>query len=888
MKAHIFWACCLLFSCVTAVRSDGNELAEARLRWLHGNYAEARTAYEKLAKDSARAVEATVGLSRTLESQGEYDQALQAVDASIKNNATSGPLQARRAELLYLRGRWEEAEAAAESALKLQPESFPARWVRGQVYRDRGEIDKADGEFRWFVRTYTERSDKDKDIKDPDELLLVGLAGAENARWHNLSDQYQVILADVYGDALNAEKDFWPAEYEAGMLLLEKCNRAEAVAAFTKALTINPHAALALAARGEYAFERYEMKDAEAFAERALHVNSNLPEALRLRADVYLFANDTPAALRTLERARQINPRDEATLGRIAACYLLQGKKTALEDLTKEVRQRDPKPGIFLAELAARLESRQYFDEAEKYYKAASVERDMLPGPRNSLGLLYMRLGREKEAYEVLSRAFRADEFNVLVSNSLKVLRHLDRYETIKTDHFELKFDPQADSRLARYMVPYLEEIYTRLVDGFAYRPTSRILIEVFSTHEKFSGRVTSLPDLHTVGACTGRVLAMVSPHGEGIARPFNWARVLRHELVHMFNLEQTHFQVPHWFTEGLAVINEGYPRPQQWNQLLRQRVASGDLMNLDNIELGFIRPRSPADWSMAYCQSQLYIQYLRQKYGPGSIGEMLAAYRDGLDTTAALQKICRVDKKNFEDGYQEYVREVVKTLQGRPIETPMSYGQLQRKYEERPDDFDLAARLAEQHLLRRDTHEARRLVDLVLAKQPKHALATYVKARLLLNAGEDEEARKILEAVVDRAAPEPKVLQLLGKLYFEAREFEKAIATYELGHKSEPEESHWLADLARVYASANQTDKRIEVLKQMMPFDADDLEGRKRLMKLLLSAGRNAEAEQYARQALEIDVRDAEAAEVLEKALTAQGKKGEAEKTKALLDGKP
>ena len=38
------------------------------------------------------------------------------------------------------------------------------------------DFDKADVEFRWFVKTYTQRSNEDKDIKDPDELLLVGLA----------------------------------------------------------------------------------------------------------------------------------------------------------------------------------------------------------------------------------------------------------------------------------------------------------------------------------------------------------------------------------------------------------------------------------------------------------------------------------------------------------------------------------------------------------------------------------------------------------------------------------------------------------------------------------------------------------------------------------------
>ena len=69
----------------------------------------------------------------------------------------------------------------------------------------------------------------------------------------------------------------------------------------------------------------------------------------------------------------------------------------------------------------------------------------------------------------------------------------------------------------------------------------------------------------------------------------------------------------------------EGFPRPQQWNQLLAERVPSGELMDLDNINMGFIRPRSPLDWQMAYCQSQLYIEHLQKKYGKQTPGELLA-----------------------------------------------------------------------------------------------------------------------------------------------------------------------------------------------------------------------------------------------------------------------
>jgi tetratricopeptide (TPR) repeat protein len=878
------WSCCQLLLCVSLLHAVGPTLREARQRWLHGNYEEARARYEELAKHPGQAVPALIGLSRAWQSQGEYDRALEVLDEGLKNNAKSADLLARRAELLHLRGRWTGAMQAAEQALALKPEHFLARWVRAQIALEQADFKRADAELRWFVRTYTVRSNKDADIKDPEELRLVALAGAENARWHNLSDQFRVILTDVLGDAIQNDKDFWPAEYQAGALLLEKYNRPEALDAFDRVLTINSSAAEALVGKGTVALQRFDLKEAEQFAERALRINPHLPEALHLHADCHLFAGNLKACRGELERARQINPRDEKTLGRLGACLLLVRDQRGFDRLVGEVRQWDPKPGVFYYELGEQLEARRQFEAAEKYYKTAMEQRPMLPGPQNSLGLLYMRMGREDEARTTLTKAFDADEFNVLVSNTLKVLRHLDKFQTLQTEHFRLRFNPATDARLARFMTPYLEEIYADLAGRFRYRPAQPILVEVFDTHDMFSGRVTALPDLHTVGASTGRLIALVSPHGEGLSKPFNWVRVLRHELVHVFNLEQTHFQVPHWFTEGLAVLNEGYPRPQIWNELLRQRVPTGDLLNLDTIELGFIRPRSPLDWNMAYCQSELYIDYLREKFGPKSVAEFLAAYRDGLDTDAALTKVCGVDRKTFEEGYRGYVNDVVRALQGRPPEKPLTFSELRKAHEAEPKNPEIAARLAEQYFVRHDRTEARKLVEAVLAKKPTQPLATYVKARLLLDAGDDEKARPLLEAALDRQAPEPKVVQFLGKLYFEAREFAKAAELYELAHRVEPYESKWLVELARVYTQMSDRDKRIGVLKQLVAMDADDLDQRKRLSQMLLEASRTEEAERYARQALEIDVRDAEAEEMLQRALREQDKTEEAERVRRLL----
>src|SRR5207244_1148675 len=115
------------------------------------------------------------------------------------------------------------------------------------------------------------------------------------------------------------------------------------------------------------------------------------------------------------------------------------------EKVVKEVEAHDPTPGVFWWEFGECLEGRRHFDDAEVCYKKAADLWPMLPEPRNSLGMLYMRMGRETDARPVLEKAFKADPFNVRVKNTITVLHHLDDYQTLQTEHFVIRFDAGRD-----------------------------------------------------------------------------------------------------------------------------------------------------------------------------------------------------------------------------------------------------------------------------------------------------------------------------------------------------------------------------------------------------------------------------------------------------------
>src|SRR5215213_7262855 len=75
-------------------------LAEARQRWLRGNYDEARAAYEKLLADEKLRPAAAVGVARAFQSVGEDTKALAALEVALKADEKNADLLAARADLL--------------------------------------------------------------------------------------------------------------------------------------------------------------------------------------------------------------------------------------------------------------------------------------------------------------------------------------------------------------------------------------------------------------------------------------------------------------------------------------------------------------------------------------------------------------------------------------------------------------------------------------------------------------------------------------------------------------------------------------------------------------------------------------------------------------------
>jgi len=857
-------------------------LAKAKTHLSKGRYEEAEEVFGKAAAAKADPVAVALGISRAKEAVGAWEEAERVVTDALAHQSGQPQLQARLAELQFVRGRLAEAEKTANAVVAASPDNAVARLVLADIYALTGRFPQANAGYRWFIRFYNARQPEDAAT-----LVLVARGSVQYARWNHNTQIFHFVVNTLCPDALKNDPNAWEAHLISGSLLLEKYNREQAVPELEQALLINPRAAEAIVLLGQDALDSNDFEKAETKAAEALRINPRCPSALQLKADACFLSGRIGPALAAATSALAINPHDEGVLARVAACALVTdgvpsrqvleawlskptasgepkspGESPDFGKIWADVNNTDPKPGVFLANLGQLLEARRRFDAAEVCYRRAMSLAPQLPEAKTSLGMLLMRVGRTDQARMILDEAFKADPYHTRVSNFRKVLKLLDGYQAISTEHFVVRVDSKLDKLLGGYIAEYLEEIYPQLVERFGFAPPQRTQIEIFnksegtSGHEWFSARMVGLPWIQTIGASTGVMVALASPTSAPV--PFNWARVLRHEFVHVITVQQSGFNIPHWFTEALAVLNEGYPPPSEWMELLARRFPE-QLRTLATLDRGFQRPANSDDWQFAYCQSRLYAEYMIHRAGAESLRKLLAAYRENPSTAAAIKKVFGVELSEFERGYLDFLKSKVAGFHA--AERPPSQGvqDLEKQVEAHPKDAAIIGAYSWALLEKGNTGLAKKIAKDALAIDPKQRWAALVLSRL------DAEDQKYsagiarLEPLLDRTAPHAEILMTLAKLNLLDDKPKQAAELCELGVKYYP----WQPDFVRGLAAAEGQlgdEKRVaEALTHLCELAPDDAAPRKRLAELALKQQRFADAIRLAKSALYVDVLDAE-----------------------------
>ena len=656
----------------------------------------------------------------------------------------------------------------AEAALARGEPDLTIRWLQNKnsIKADflRAQALEMNGSIRDAVATLTPWRDqvRNDQLTDAAELTAAAQVIEMLARLEGRPAQDYSLAMSLLAKARDEfDPLYWPAYLAEARILADKDNLPEAGGALMQALQLNPRCAQAWFLMGRLATNGYNFDGADRCVVKLREVNKTHLLADILEAQILLSQKDPTGARAIIEPALGRFPQQRQLLALLAAVEALSFNESALEAALAHYDKLSPQSPLALYAVG------RYFAKARQYVKSQAMLRSAIeragnwPKPHVELGLLLMQAGDEDAAQTQLRHAVRLDPFNRRAANQLKLLEELDGYQEIRTPHFIIRYPPGIDEVLARDMPDTLERIYRHATEVYGYRPINPTIIEILPDEKRFGVRMTGIPDIWTIAACTGDVIALTPPRGGADQNgPYDWVNVLQHEFIHTVTLNQTDFRIPHWFTEGAAVTQEITGRSYQDCLLLALALRANKLFDLSNINWAFIRPKTPRDRSLAYAQASWMIEYITSSFGHNAVRQMLGRFRQGDTAQDAITHVTDQDEYSFMEGFKAWAHLQVRQwgLHPQPTDprvekiladsTPSEedLDQLLEKYPHHADLLLIAAQHALEHLEHEGLNAAKQAVSRYAAARPVDPWSDKQLAMLAIRAGQPDEAIGPLE----------------------------------------------------------------------------------------------------------------------------------------------
>ena len=612
-------------------------------------------------------------------------------------------------------------------------------------------------------------------------VMLARLEGRPAADFH-LANQLLAKARDEM-DPL-----YWPAYVAEAELLMSKGNPQQAMEAITQALSLNPKSSEAWYLFGSMRTRFFDFDSADNAVKQLKAINEKHPLGKALAVEIALRQKDVGNALKVIESALEDYPTHRKLLALSAATHALNYDVGEMDAALATFSRLAPGNPLAQFYIGRTMNDARQYKIAEAHLKSAS---EMMPGwsePQLALGQLYMDWGKLNQAATQLQAAASLDPFHKAITNQLVVVNDMLGYKTLETQQFLVRYQSGVDEVLARDMKLQMGTMVEAFIKRFGHDPPGLTQVDLMPDDEHFAVRLTGMPDIWTIAACTGDVIAMTPPR-PGPKRAYgayNWLNVMGHEYVHVVNLSQTGNRVPHWFTEGCAVRMETTGRLWSQYTLLADCYNNDKLFEYDEINWGFIRPTEDYHRSLAYAQSAWIMQYIEEEHGWDKALKMLELYKQGVGEHDVIKQVFGVAPDAFMKTFLEWAG---KQVQAWGMAT----------YGTTPEDEVLADLMSPKGAEAADIETLRKAA----ADHPEYpSLLKILAEKIMLQEGQRELALETIKRYRELRPVDPWADRQLARLALQAGQAETAIASLRTLDRLEGDAPEYAVELARVYRS--------------------------------------------------------------------------------------
>ncbi|MFN8572434.1 MAG: tetratricopeptide repeat protein [Gemmatimonadaceae bacterium] len=633
--------------------TPASNLARAQAALRIGAYDDARDLATRLLKADPRQAPALQLLVRADILSGHYAAAESAAAAFVATGAPGRDGLVPLGEVQLLRGRLVAAESSFTQAQRLgSADSLTAIVRLAQLQVDRGQITEAMRVFDRFIDIYN----AGKSRLTSRDLEAVGVAcrylGRENSQL--FKDALKAFDAAIAADSLSLDAKVHLAE-----LFLDKYNSQDAKQTLDEVLKVNPRHPEALLAMARV--RQFDGNgDATEYVRKSLEVNPVSSAAHALAALNLIDVERYDEAIAEAQKGLSEDSLAYEPLVALSAAYYLKGDSAAHRSTLQRALSRRPRSADAESMLSDIMARNRLYGEAVSFAKRAVARDDKASRALSFLGVNALRVGDIAGGRQYLEQSFALDPYDVWSKNTLDLLDTFKDYDEVKTRRLVFLVERKDAPLFSLYAGPLAEEAFDSLAARYEYRPAGPVRVEVYRSHADFSVRTVGLAGLGALGVSFGDVVAIDGPAAR---RPgeFNWGSTLWHELAHTFTLGASANKVPRWLSEGLSVYEERRARQGWGDDVSPSFLAAfkgGLLVSLEHMNDGFMRPRFAEQVILSYYQASLLCEMIERDRGIGAIRQLLAAYRQGSTSEAAMRSVLHMDLPELQRRFDAYVRE--------------------------------------------------------------------------------------------------------------------------------------------------------------------------------------------------------------------------------------
>jgi cellulose synthase operon protein C len=465
--------------------------------------------------------------------------------------------------------------------------------------------------------------------RSPDPYFRAeGFWGLEE--WEQSNEQFR--LATQPANSKPLYKVRW------GMLLHERFNAADATGLFREALAVDPSNAQAYVGLARISADGFDGKAAD-YLGKAITLDPKIAEAHELMADLALANDDHDMAAAEADKAISLENDAVDAMAIHAAIELIADRSPDV--WFAKIATINPHCGEAYSRVGRQLELHYRYEDAVIYYRKAIAAEPRLWAAHSALGIDLMRLGQEDEPFKELELSYRNGYRDAATVNSLRLLDSYKNFDTFRDGTTILRLNKSESALLLPYMQAELHAILTTYEKKYRMKLSHPVQVEVYPNHEDFAVRTTGMPGLGALGVTFGEVVAMDSPSAR---KPgdFNWGATLWHEMSHVFVLTATNHRVPRWFTEGLAVHEEGERWPAWGNRVTPEvllAIRDKKLLPISKLDRGFVYPEYPSQVVVSYFQAGSVCDFVKAKWGEEKLLDIVHSYSKWQTTAEVIKE---------------------------------------------------------------------------------------------------------------------------------------------------------------------------------------------------------------------------------------------------------